>query len=119
MSLRARFFALAGCLILSAGAGYLYFERADPRLAHLRSLELPEDGLPLFRFLLREIPDVVDSVPCSCCGEMLSACYEGKCPPTCKPCNDEGRDIFAWFSQGKSLAEINRLVVEKYILKKR
>lgn len=82
-----RLLVLVGCLIPLAGvAGYFYFAEsptpAEARLAHLRRLEIPEDGLPLFRFLQREIPDVVSQIPCSCCGEMLTACYEGRCPPT-------------------------------------
>ncbi len=43
---------------------------------------LPPDGLALYQTLLREIPEVVSQVPCACCNQSLSWCYEGGCPPT-------------------------------------
>ena len=43
--------------------------------------QLPPDGLPLYRFLLKEAPELVSQVPCACCGKMLKACYLGACPP--------------------------------------
>ena len=54
----------------------------DKRLAALRQVALPGDGLPLFGALLQEIPDVVAQVPCACCGNSLKWCYSGGCPPT-------------------------------------
>lgn len=48
----------------------------------LPSIEGIPDGAPLYAFLLKEIPEVVSQIPCSCCGQMLSWCYEGGCPPT-------------------------------------
>lgn len=44
--------------------------------------QLPADGLPLFRFLQAEIPELVDKVPCPCCGKTLGDCYRGACPAT-------------------------------------
>jgi len=41
-----------------------------------------QDGLVLYSFLLREIPEVVSQVPCSCCNRNLDWCYKGGCPPT-------------------------------------
>ena len=43
---------------------------------------LPPDGLALYQTLLKEIPEVVSQVPCACCNQSLSWCYEGGCPPT-------------------------------------
>ena len=51
------------------------------RLEKLRALELPSDGAALYQTLLREIPDVVSQIPCSCCSQTLAWCYEGGCPP--------------------------------------
>ena len=78
-------FWLAAILPLAvlAVAGTIYFDKTeDHRIERLRRLQLPEDGSPLYRTLMREIPDVVSQVPCACCGEALSACYVGLCPPT-------------------------------------
>ena len=69
-------------LILIAAALLLPDSQQDERLARLRETELPPDGLELYQTLLREIPEVVSQVPCACCGEMLSACYRGACPPS-------------------------------------
>lgn len=55
---------------------------SDPSRAHLQEIKLPADGLALYKALLREIPEVVSEVPCACCNQKLSACYEGLCPPT-------------------------------------
>ena len=55
---------------------------ADPQRVRLQHVTLPEDGYPLYKALLREIPEVVSEVPCACCDQKLSTCYEGFCPPT-------------------------------------
>lgn len=60
--------------VLAAG-GYLLQEESQPP-------PLPPDGLALYQTLLREIPEVVSQVPCACCNQSLSWCYEGGCPPT-------------------------------------
>jgi hypothetical protein len=57
-------------------------KKLDPRRERLSELTLPPDGLKLYSFLLKEIPDIVSEIPCSCCGEYLDACYKGKCAPT-------------------------------------
>ncbi|MBW2605841.1 MAG: hypothetical protein JRE28_16285 [Deltaproteobacteria bacterium] len=41
-----------------------------------------ENGKVLYEFLLKEAPDLVAQIPCSCCGEMLDWCYKGGCPFT-------------------------------------
>lgn len=64
----------------------LYFSQdtkeLDPQRERLSQLTLPADGSELYSFLLKEIPDLVSDIPCSCCGEYLDACYKGRCPPT-------------------------------------
>ena len=75
---------------------------------------LPADGEPLFRFLLAEIPEVVAEVPCSCCGRKLAECYRGACPPSCRPCNDIGRDVYGWHVEGVPTNEIVARVEAKY-----
>jgi hypothetical protein len=79
-----------------------------------KNLQLPADGTPLFAFLLREIPTLVEKVPCSCCGKMLAECYRGACPPTCRPCNEIGRAIYGWHMAGMSDADVIALVKVKY-----
>ena len=63
-------------------AAHLGAEPSEERLARLQQLRLPADGLALYQTLLREIPDVTSQVPCACCGESLTWCYEGGCPPS-------------------------------------
>ena len=60
--------------VLAVGSYLLQGESQPP--------PLPPDGLALYRTLLREIPEVVSQVPCACCNQSLSWCYEGGCPPT-------------------------------------
>ena len=67
--------AVAAAAVLLAGGGYLLNEQSQPP-------ELPPDGLALYRTLLEEIPEVVSQVPCACCKQTLSWCYQGGCPPT-------------------------------------
>jgi hypothetical protein len=67
--------AVAAAAVLLAGGGYLLHEQSQPP-------PLPPDGLALYRTLLEEIPEVVSEVPCACCKQTLSWCYEGGCPPT-------------------------------------
>ncbi len=62
--------------------GDLAPDHLQERLARLQQLRLPADGLALYQTLLREIPDVTSQVPCACCGESLTWCYEGGCPPS-------------------------------------
>ena len=57
-------------------------EGDSERLAALREVALPEDGLSLYQALLEEIPDVVAEGPCACCDNSLKWCYTGGCPPT-------------------------------------
>ena len=68
-------------LLLVAGVKYMGAPQ-EGRLDQLRAVRLPADGQPLFQALMREIPDVVSQIPCACCGEPLSACYNGACPFT-------------------------------------
>ncbi len=60
--------------VLAVGGYFLQGESQPP--------PLPADGLALYQTLLREIPEVVSQVPCACCNQSLSWCYEGGCPPT-------------------------------------
>ena len=68
-------------LVLFVGSGSFFSKPADDRMERLQRLNLPADGLVLYKFLLQEVPDVVSQVPCACCKKMLSWCYEGGCPP--------------------------------------
>ena len=67
--------ALVAVVAVLAGGSYLLQGQSQPS-------PLPPDGLALYRTLLREIPEVVSQVPCACCNQSLSWCYEGGCPPT-------------------------------------
>lgn len=70
---------------LAAVVGFSTFSGDDgdsARLVALQQVALPEDGLPLYQALLKEIPDVVAEVPCACCDKSLKWCYTGGCPPT-------------------------------------
>lgn len=78
------------------------------------NVTLPPDGAPLFSFLLKEIPELVDKVPCSCCDKNLGACFRGACPPTCGPCNKIGRAVYLWHLAGSSDDEIVALVKAKF-----
>ena len=75
---------LGGAALLLAlffASGSFFSQPVDERMERLQRLELPADGLALYQFLLREIPDVVSQLPCACYKKMLSWCYEGGCPP--------------------------------------
>ena len=76
--------------------------------------ELPPDGQPLFDFLLKEIPALVEKVPCSCCSKVIGECYRGACPTTCGPCNRIGRDAHAWHKAGMDDDAIVAKVRRKY-----
>lgn len=41
-----------------------------------------EDGAVLYNFLMKQAPELVSQVPCSCCGRNLDWCYTGGCPYT-------------------------------------
>lgn len=79
-----------------------------------KNLALPPDGAPLFVFLLREIPTLVEKVPCSCCAKMLAECYRGACPPSCRPCNEIGRAIYGWHMGGMNDADIVALAKVRF-----
>ena len=98
--------AIALLLLVLAGS-YISFESNKPR-------ELPPDGIALYKALLEEIPEVVSQVPCACCNKTLKWCYEGGCPPLWRECNEEGRDAFKWYQEGKSTEEIVKLIKAKY-----
>jgi len=80
--------ALAGTYALRAGSS----DEADAlsvganeqaaRRERLSHLQVPPDGAGLYRFMMKHIPDIVSEVECACCGEPLSACYQGRCPFT-------------------------------------
>ena len=69
-------------LVLVVAVGVFFGGAEDARTKRLKTLQVPADGAALFDFLLREIPDVVSKVPCSCCSEVLEGCYQGACPPS-------------------------------------
>jgi len=75
---------------------------------------VPEVGKPLFDFLLAEIPDLVDKIPCSCCSYKLGQCFRGACPHNCGPCNMIGKDVYEWHRAGLSDDEILKRVHERY-----
>ena len=67
--------------LLVVGGGFLGGTE-DARIERLKTLQVPADGAALFAFMLREIPEVVEKVPCVCCSEVLAGCYQGACPPS-------------------------------------
>lgn len=75
---------------------------------------VPPNGKPLFAFMLKEIPQLVDKVPCVCCPYTIGQCYRGACPPDCGPCNLIGRDVYAWHHEGLGDEEILDRVAQKY-----
>ena len=84
MSKRKRLLLGVTVLLLIAFASAVNFSdnHPDTRRARLQNIDLPPDGLALYHTLMQEIPEVVSQVPCACCDEMLSACYQGACPPS-------------------------------------
>ncbi len=75
--------AAAACVLVLLGLSSLFLEDApNERIARLKKLTVPDNGAELFAFMLREIPEVVKEVPCSCCSEVLAGCYQGACPPS-------------------------------------
>lgn len=79
---------------------------------------LPAAGRARYNFLLAEIPQLVDKVPCSCCPYSIGQCYRGACPETCGPCNEIGADVYAWHHEGLSDREVVKRVQQKYPRKK-
>ncbi len=75
MNTKGKAIAMAAGAAVLIGVSYLLQGQSQPP-------PLPPDGLALYRTLLREIPEVVSQVPCACCNQSLSWCYEGGCPPT-------------------------------------
>ena len=72
---------LCGLLVLG-GVSTSSCNGKQARRERLSELKVPADGSALYRFMLKQIPDVVSQVPCACCGESLAWCYRGGCPPT-------------------------------------
>ena len=73
---------VAAAVVIYGSSSFTGESEREKRLAALRLVVLPEDGLPLYKTLIEHIPDVVKEVPCACCGESLTYCYTGGCPPT-------------------------------------
>jgi len=73
--------ASVAVVLLVVGGGFLGGTE-DARIERLKTLQVPADGAALFAFMLREIPEVVEKVPCVCCSELLAGCYQGACPPS-------------------------------------
>ena len=69
-------------VILFAGAAMFTANQPDNHRSRLQKMELPPDGLALYHTLMQEIPEVFSQIPCACCGDMLSDCYQGSCPPS-------------------------------------
>ncbi len=84
----------------------------EPAPAH--ASRLPPDGDELFAFLLKEIPDVVSEIECTCCGKKLADCFHGACPGTCGPCNQLGREAWELHEQGLSKDEIVHRMHDRY-----
>ena len=75
--------AAAAFVLVLLGVSSLFIEDApNERIARLKKLTVPDNGAELFAFMLREIPEVVKEIPCSCCSEVLAGCYQGACPPS-------------------------------------
>lgn len=73
----------AAFVLVLLGVSSLFIEDApNERIARLKKLTVPDNGAELFAFMLREIPEVVKEIPCSCCSEVLAGCYQGACPPS-------------------------------------
>lgn len=87
-------------------------ERA--RLDRLWQLEVPRPGAARFAFLKEHVPDVVSQVTCSCCGNKLIQCYEGACPPSCGPCNEQGKKAYDMFLHGKSIEAIQAYMAKHH-----
>jgi hypothetical protein len=104
--------ATLGLIALTlAAAGWGLYQVLQPdaaqqRLAELRQLQLPSAGVARFAFLKQEMPDIVGQVTCSCCGNKLIQCYNGACPVSCGPCNEQGKKTFDMFTHGKSIKDI-------------
>ena len=76
--------AMAAAALLAAGfIAYFPAGKSMPgEKADTGEMASIPDGLSLYSFLLREIPEIVSQVPCACCNHALSWCYQGGCPPT-------------------------------------
>lgn len=112
---------LWAALVVALGAGawgaYRFFAESPEhveRLARLRQLQVPTNGAFLYTFLMKEVPDVVSQIPCSCCGRTLNQCYGGACPLDCGPCNEQGRTAFTQFAHGRSVADIQKYMAVHY-----
>jgi hypothetical protein len=102
-------FGLIALTVAAAGWGLyqvLLPDAEEQNLARLRQLQLPPAGAARFAFLKQEIPDIVGQVTCSCCGNKLIQCYDGACPVSCGPCNEQGKKTFDMYSHGKSIEDI-------------
>jgi hypothetical protein len=101
-------------LMLASGCENAPHQASLPPEAPPAGAFAPVDGAPLFAFLLREIPDLVNRVHCSCCGRRLAECYHGACPTSCGPCNHIGRDVFSWHAAGLGDDEVAARAQRKY-----
>ncbi len=86
----------------------------DVRLTHLRGLQIPAAGAARFAFLKKEIPDIVSQVTCSCCAKKLIQCYEGACPVSCGPCNEQGKITYNMHAHGRSVADIQKYMAKNH-----
>lgn len=94
-------------------------DAAEQRLARLRQLQLPPAGAARFAFLKQEIPDIVGQITCSCCANKLTECYNGACPVSCGPCNEQGKVTFDMFTHGRSVADIQGYMVKNHPVRTR
>jgi hypothetical protein len=109
--------SLAALALLGAGWGLVQISQPDPleqRLTRLRQLHVPRAGAARFAFLKQEIPDIVGQITCSCCGNKLTECYDGACPLSCGPCNEQGKITYDMFSHGRSVADIQSYMAKNY-----
>ena len=110
-------------LALGAGAWGVYAlgqtGADDLRLARLRELKVPPAGASRFAFLKKEIPDIVSQVTCSCCAKKLIQCYEGACPVSCGPCNEQGKITYDMYSRGRDVHDIQAYMAKNHPLNAR
>ena len=114
---RIAILSLVALAVMVAGWGIYQIMQPDEgerRLARLRQMQVPPAGAARFAFLEQEIPDVVGLITCSCCAKKLSQCYDGACPVSCGPCNQQGKITYDMYSHGRSVAEIQSFMAKNF-----
>ena len=114
---RMAILTLAALAVVAAGWGLYQIMQPDEgeqRLARLRQMPVPRAGAARFAFLEQEIPDIVSQITCSCCAKKLTQCYNGACPVSCGPCNQQGKITYDMYSHGRSIADIQAYMAKNF-----